>query len=57
MRIDLAKINTEGDRVADVFYVTDTDGAKLVDPAALSEIKLAVYETLKLIDQGDSGAG
>ena len=57
VRIDLAKINTEGDRVADVFYVTDTDGAKLVDPAALSEIKLAVYETLKLIDQGDSGAG
>ncbi len=29
LTIALAKVNTEGRRVADVFYVTETDGAKL----------------------------
>ncbi len=48
--IDLAKINTEGNRVADVFYVTDADGTKLTDPARVQALEadiLAKVETLE----------
>ena len=40
--IHLAKVNTEGRRVADVFYVTERDGAKLDEArcAAVREVIL-----------------
>jgi [protein-PII] uridylyltransferase len=34
-----AKINTEGDRVADVFYVSDAIGRKITDPAGIRAIE------------------
>lgn len=48
--IDLAKINTEGNRVADVFYVTDADGTKLTDSGRIQALEadiLARVETLE----------
>jgi [protein-PII] uridylyltransferase len=46
LSIGLAKINTEGTAVADVFYVTDASGAKLNDPARIEEIKSRILSTL-----------
>ena len=43
LSISLAKISTQGHRVADGFYVTDTvTGAKVVDPDRIASIKAAV---------------
>ena len=39
LQISLAKINTEGNQVADVFYVTDQNGAKITDPDRIETIK------------------
>jgi [protein-PII] uridylyltransferase len=47
--IDLAKINTEGERVADVFYVTNRDGAKL-DPEQVERVQRRVQATLAMIE-------
>ena len=45
--IALAKINTEGERVADVFYVTDAkDGQKLRNPERLQSLRDALVEAL-----------
>jgi [protein-PII] uridylyltransferase len=38
LTITLSKINTEGTRVADVFYVRDADGSKITRPARQREI-------------------
>jgi [protein-PII] uridylyltransferase len=46
LAISLAKINTEGTRVADVFYVTDTSGAKLEEPARIEELKRRILSTI-----------
>jgi [protein-PII] uridylyltransferase len=40
--IALAKISTEGNRAIDVFYVTDADGQKIVEEAALESIRQAL---------------
>lgn len=37
--ISLAKINTEGHQVADVFYVTESTGGKVTDPLRLEALK------------------
>jgi [protein-PII] uridylyltransferase len=50
--IDLAKINTEGERVADVFYVTNRDGSKLDDDQVKSAER-RVQSTLAMIE-GDT---
>ncbi len=43
LSISLAKISTEGNRIADGFYVTDAaTGAKIEDPARFEAIKVAV---------------
>jgi [protein-PII] uridylyltransferase len=39
LEIALAKINTEGNAVADVFYVADRDGKKVTEPAQLSSLE------------------
>lgn len=49
LAISLAKINTEGHQVADVFYVTEPLGGKVTDPLRLAQledtIRLAVGST------------
>ncbi|MEY4549604.1 MAG: putative protein-PII uridylyltransferase [Pseudomonadota bacterium] len=47
--IDLAKINTEGERVADVFYVTNRDGSKL-DEEQVVKAERRVQATLAMIE-------
>ncbi len=47
--IDLAKINTEGERVADVFYVTNRDGSKL-DREQVERAERRVQATLAMIE-------
>jgi UTP:GlnB (protein PII) uridylyltransferase len=37
--IALAKISTEGNRAIDVFYLTDADGHKIVEEAALESMR------------------
>ena len=37
--ISLAKINTEGTRVADVFYVTESDGGKILNSSQLDALR------------------
>lgn len=45
--IQLAKISTPGAQVADVFYVTDMSGDKLMDPALHERIRLNLLECLE----------
>jgi len=47
LSIHLAKITTSVDRVLDVFYVTDCDGRKIVDPGRLAFIRDTVLEELQ----------
>jgi [protein-PII] uridylyltransferase len=42
LTIGVAKINTEGNQVADVFYVTDENGAKVTDPDRIETIKIRI---------------
>jgi [protein-PII] uridylyltransferase len=49
LSITLSKINTEGARVADVFYVTELDGRKVVAGSRYQEIRLALT---RAIDEG-----
>jgi [protein-PII] uridylyltransferase len=44
--IHVAKISTNVDQAADVFYVTDEKGAKIEEPARLEQIKQALYLNL-----------
>ena len=46
LSIHVAKISTNVDQVADVFYVTDADGKKIEDPARIEAIRLAIHESL-----------
>jgi [protein-PII] uridylyltransferase len=45
--VALAKISTEANRAIDVFYVTDTAGAKIVDAQARRHIQQVLVETLR----------
>ncbi|HEX9146943.1 MAG TPA: hypothetical protein VGA09_21930, partial [Candidatus Binatia bacterium] len=51
LSIHVAKISTNVDQAADVFYVTDENGAKIEEPARLEHIKQALY--LKLAPQDE----
>jgi [protein-PII] uridylyltransferase len=42
LAISLAKINTEGHQVADVFYVTEPDGSKVTEPSRLEELQSSI---------------
>lgn len=46
LQIALAKINTEGNAVADVFYVTDQEGKMLVDPEQLSALENRIRDAV-----------
>jgi len=45
--IHLAKITTQVHQVFDVFYVTDTDGAKLTDPERLGAVQAEITRQLE----------
>ena len=45
--IALAKISTEANRAIDVFYVTDTDGHKILDDTAQEEIRQSLIASLR----------
>ena len=51
LSIHVAKISTNVDQVADVFYVTDENGTKIQAPDRLEEIRLSLYETLAPQDE------
>jgi len=53
LSIHVAKISTNVDQVADVFYVTDQSGAKLSDAEDLESVRIFLRETLA--PQGASG--
>ena len=46
LSVSLARINTEGTRVADVFYVTDENGAKIELLPRKEEIKARITDIL-----------
>ncbi len=48
LTIALSKINTEGNKVADVFYVNELDGTKVSSPARVKEIRERVLAALSL---------
>jgi [protein-PII] uridylyltransferase len=47
LSIALSKINTEGTRVADVFYVNELDGTKVVPGPRFAEIHDALVRTIE----------
>jgi [protein-PII] uridylyltransferase len=51
LEISLAKINTEGNQVADVFYVTDGQGAKVADPERIETIKTRIASTIARLEE------
>jgi [protein-PII] uridylyltransferase len=46
LTIAVAKINTEGTRVIDVFYVTELDGKKLQDQARMAQVRSSLLGVL-----------
>ena len=56
LSIAVAKINTEGNRVADVFYVTETGGSKIASGARTQEVRARLLRVLEdLAKQGRHG--
>jgi [protein-PII] uridylyltransferase len=49
LSIALAKIDTEGNRVADVFYVTEIDGRKLDTQERTAEVRASLLATLQAL--------
>jgi [protein-PII] uridylyltransferase len=54
LSIHVAKISTNVDQVADVFYVADQSGAKVTDPERLEQIKNTLYQRLAPAHEGHS---
>jgi len=54
LSIAFAKINTEGERVADVFYVSDAAGGKVVDGARIEELTQRILATIARLESGAS---
>ncbi|MBX3181612.1 MAG: [protein-PII] uridylyltransferase [Polyangiaceae bacterium] len=52
--IELAKINTEGVRVADVFYVTDEGGTKVTEQPRIEELKERILASISQLEREDS---
>jgi [protein-PII] uridylyltransferase len=56
LSIAVAKINTEGNRVADVFYVTETGGSKIGPGPRTQEVRARLLRVLEdLAKQGSRG--
>ncbi len=51
-----ARINTEGSRVADVFYITDAHGGQLDTPERIEALKHTVFAALSTLDDSERGA-
>ena len=49
--IELAKINTEGSRVADVFYVTDEGGTKVTESSRIEELKNRILASIEELER------
>jgi [protein-PII] uridylyltransferase len=56
LSIHIAKITTNVDQVLDVFYVTDSDGAKILDPARLERIRTELRQRLTERDAAEAAA-
>jgi [protein-PII] uridylyltransferase len=54
LSITLAKINTEGIRVADVFYVTDASGEKVTDPERIEDLKTRIEAAIAQMEQANA---
>jgi [protein-PII] uridylyltransferase len=54
LTIALAKINTEGNQVADVFYVSDPSGAKLTDPDRIEMLRNQLLSTIARLEGASS---
>jgi [protein-PII] uridylyltransferase len=50
LSIWFAKINTEGQRVADVFYVSDSNGGKIFDGGKLEKLRDCLVNTLARLE-------
>ncbi|MGE3636618.1 MAG: hypothetical protein AB7P00_42335 [Sandaracinaceae bacterium] len=46
LSIAISKVNTEGDRAADVFYVLDGSGKKVEDAERVAKIRSALHAAL-----------
>jgi len=46
LSIEFAKVNTEGNRVIDIFYVTELDETKLASRARLEQLRAALFAAL-----------
>jgi len=53
LTIALAKINTEGEAVADVFYVSEADGGKVTEAERLGDIRARLLATIAELEQAD----
>lgn len=51
LSIELAKVNTEGERVADVFYVSD-EGGKVVSQERIDQLERSILATIARIESG-----
>ncbi|MCC6554064.1 MAG: [protein-PII] uridylyltransferase [Polyangiaceae bacterium] len=55
LSIAVAKINTEGTRVADVFYVSEAGGAKIAPGRRTAEVRERIEAVLRGMDEEGSG--
>ena len=55
LTIALAKVNTEGQSVADVFYVSDADGNKVHDYERLKRLQRVLYDRILALHAGAEG--
>lgn len=53
LSLSLAKISTEVDQAADIFYAVDSNGEKISDFGKLDTIRQALYDHLKMIEETD----
>jgi [protein-PII] uridylyltransferase len=55
LSIWFAKINTEGERVVDVFYVSSQSGQKVIDHSEIARIRQAIGGAVEPLEARSSG--